>query len=75
MTLVPLDIAATICGVKPGTIRRWVHDKRIIRHRYDGHGEYDVHELLHWIEARNPDALMVRAGLTGEHATRLGRSA
>lgn len=71
MTLVPLDVAATICGVKPGTIRRWVHDKRITRHQHDGWGEYDVHELLHWIDARNPDALMVRAGMLGEHGRNL----
>lgn len=63
MTLVPLDVAATICGVKPGTIRRWVHDRHITRHPHDGHGEYDVSELLHWIDTRNPDALYSRYGL------------
>lgn len=56
---VPLTLAASISGVKPGTIRRWVHDGRIIRHD-DG---YDVDELLHWIDARNPDALLSRAGI------------
>jgi hypothetical protein len=66
---VPLDTAASICGVQPVTIRRWVFDGRIIRHD-DG---YDVDELLHWIDARNPDALMVRAGLAGEHGARLAR--
>lgn len=68
---VPLDVAATICGVKPGTIRRWVYDQRIIRHP-DG---YDVHELLLWVDARNPNALMVRAGLSGGHAEQLRRGA
>lgn len=68
---VPLTDAAGICGVKPGTIRRWVHDGRVIRHP-DG---YDVDELLQWIDARNPDALLVRAGLSGDHATRLARPA
>lgn len=59
MARVDLQIAANICGVKPGTIRRWVHDHRVTRHP-DG---YDVDELLHWIDARNPDALYSRAGL------------
>jgi hypothetical protein len=68
---VPLATAASICGVKPGTIRRWVYDQRVTRHN-DG---YDVDELLHWIDARNPDALMVRAGMNGQHATRLARGA
>ena len=63
MTLVPLDVAARICGVKPGTIRRWVHDGHIIRHAYDGHGRYDVRELLHWVQARDPQALYSRFGL------------
>lgn len=80
---VPLNLAAAICGVKPGTIRRWVHDRRIIRHHDEctdpaactGEDYYDVHELLQWIDARNPDALMVRAGVEGDHATRLARPA
>lgn len=72
---VHLDAAASICGVKPGTIRKWVFDGRIIRHTDEGDGEYDVHELLAWVDARNPDALMVRAGVVGGHATRLARGA
>jgi hypothetical protein len=72
---VPLEQAASICGVKPGTIRRWVHDSRIVRYPDDGFGEYEVDELLLWIDARNPDALMVRAGLSGDHGTRLRRGA
>lgn len=80
---VNLSKAANICGVQPGTIRKWVHDRRIIRHpdectRPDlctGEDYYDVAELLHWIDARNPDALMVRAGIDGSHGTRLARGA
>lgn len=67
MARVDLATAASICGVRPGTVRRWVFDKRITRHA-DG---YDVHELLQWIDARNPDALYVRAGLTPERPGRI----
>lgn len=56
---VDLQTAVSICGVKPGTIRKWVFDGRIIRHD-DG---YDVDELLQWIDTRNPEALYSRAGL------------
>lgn len=72
---VPLAVAASICGVKPATLRRWVMDGRVTRHRDEGDGEYDVHELLQWIDARNPDALATRAGMGGQHATRLRRGA
>lgn len=68
---VPLRLAASICGVQPATIRRWVYDGRVIRHpdcctdglTCTGQDYYDVHELLQWIDARNPDALMSRAGI------------
>lgn len=59
MMRVDLDVAVSICGVKPATIRRWVRDGRVTR-TADG---FDVTELLHWIDARNPDALMSRAGI------------
>lgn len=73
---VDLEVAASICGVKPGTIYRWVSDGHVTSSPGpDGANWYDVHELLHWVDARNPDALMTRAGMTGEHATRLGRVA
>jgi hypothetical protein len=58
---VPLSVACRIAGVKPGTIRRWVHDRRI--NRYDD--GYDLTELLHWIDQRCTAALHVRAGITG----------
>lgn len=68
---VDLAKAAHICGVKPGTIRKWVFDGRISRHPDEcvhadlcsGQEFYDVDELLHWIDARNPEALYSRAGL------------
>lgn len=69
MQRVDLHVAATICGVKPGTIRKWVFDKVIVRYP-DG---YDVYELLHWVDARSTDALMVRAGIAGQHADELRR--
>lgn len=59
MAYVDTETAANICGVKPGTIRLWVHRGQILRHP-DG---FDVDELLHWIDARSPDALFARAGL------------
>lgn len=69
---VPLADAASICGVKPGTIRRWGVDKRItveLRWNYASkrwNAWYDVDELLHWVAARNPDALYSVAGLKPE---------
>jgi hypothetical protein len=71
MKRVPLDLACYITGVKPGTIRRWVHDGNIVRYP-DG---YDVRELIGRMDERNEDALRVQRGETGEHATRLRRSA
>lgn len=59
MKRVPLDIACKIAGVKPGTIRRWVHDDRIKRYD-DG---YDLTELLHWIDQRTTTSLLARAGI------------
>lgn len=75
---VPLEQAAKICGVKAGTIYRWVADGRILTYppeeEWDTRNWYDVDELLHWNDARNPDALRLRAGMSGEHATRLAQA-
>ncbi|WP_157749444.1 AlpA family transcriptional regulator [Jatrophihabitans sp. GAS493] len=57
---VDLDQAAAICGVSKATIRKWVQRQHI--RRLPG-GRYDVHELLHWIDTRDPDALFARAGI------------
>lgn len=65
-THVPLAVAARISGVKPGTIRRWVFDRHVIRYS-DG---YDVYELLQWVDARDPTKLLDRAGI--RHADRPG---
>jgi predicted DNA-binding transcriptional regulator AlpA len=76
---VPLEQAASICGVKPATIYRWVADKRIRTYpseeEFDARNWYDVTELLAWVDARNPDALGMRAGMAGEHARRMARVA
>lgn len=81
---VPLATAASICGVKPATFRKWVQRKHITRHTDDcilddprctGIDFYDVNELLQWVDARNGDALWTRAGIAGSHATRLNRTA
>lgn len=63
MPYVDTATAATICGVKPGTVRLWAHRGHITRHR-DG---FDVSELLHWIDARSTDHLYVRAGIPTQH--------
>lgn len=59
MNRVPLAEAAEICGVRPGTIRRWVHDGRLERH-WNG---YDYDELIAIRESRSLDALASRAGI------------
>jgi hypothetical protein len=59
MSRLPLDLAAEICGIQPGTVRRWVFDGRITRH-WDG---YDLDELLTIRDHRDLDALRIRAGL------------
>lgn len=59
MNRVTLDLAAQICTVKPGTIRRWVHDGRLTRHR-DG---YDFDELIALRDGRDLHALCTRAGI------------
>lgn len=56
---IDLELAAAICQVKPGTIRRWVNDGRI--HRY--HDGYDYDELIAARDSRSLDALMSRAGI------------
>jgi hypothetical protein len=61
MSRVPLTQAAEMCGVKPATIRRWVHDGHITRH-WNG---YDFNELIDYRDTRNLDALAVRAGCPG----------
>ena len=63
MSRVPLAEAALIVGVKPGTIRRWVHDGRLTRH-WDG---YDFDDLIKARDSRSLDALCVRAGITRDH--------
>lgn len=63
---VDLALAAEICRVKPGTIRRWVHDRRVTRHR-DG---YDVDELIDARDSRSMEKLLDRAGI--RHADRHG---
>ena len=59
MPYVDQELAASICGVKPATLRKWVQRGHICRFA-EG---YDVSELLHWIDARSTDHLYVRAGL------------
>lgn len=59
MTRVPLAEAAEICDVKPGTIRRWVHDGRLARH-WNG---YDLTELIGVRDSRSLDALASRHGV------------
>jgi hypothetical protein len=46
---VPLELAAHHAGVKPGTIRLWVHRGHI--RRYDD--GYDLAEITAWIGRRN----------------------
>lgn len=76
-----LALAASICGVKPGTIYRWVSDGYLTAHRtWDPAVQawrnfYDITELLHWNDARNPDALLMRAGMPGRHAERMSAAA
>jgi hypothetical protein len=60
VTRLPLDIAAMVAGVKPGTVRRWVHDGHVTRHR-DG---YDLDELIAYRDSRDLHALAARAGVT-----------
>lgn len=69
MSRVDLALAAEICHVQPGTIRRWVFDGRLKRH-WNG---YDYDELIGVRDGRDIDALLVRAGRPGDHATRLRR--
>ena len=75
---VPLDTACSICGVQPGTVYRWVHDGTIRSFPSDDGTPgrwYDVYELLHWIDTRNPDGVALQAGVSGEAATRMARAA
>lgn len=46
MTRVPLDVAATIAEVQPGTVRVWLTRGLITRHP---HG-IDLYELMHWLD-------------------------
>jgi predicted site-specific integrase-resolvase len=59
MSRVQLDQAADICRVKPGTIRRWVHDGRLTRH-WNG---YDFDELIRIRDSRDIAQLAARAGI------------
>ena len=63
---VPLDTACSICGVQPNTVYRWVSEG-IVRSFPSDDGTpgrcYDVYELLHWMDARNPDAVYSRSGM------------
>jgi predicted site-specific integrase-resolvase len=56
---VPLNDAATICGVKSATIRAWAREGRVVKYP-DG---FDTTELLLWIEQRSLAALCARVGL------------
>lgn len=58
MARVSRAVAANICGVRPDTINVWVNRGHVIRHE-DG---YDVDQLLHWLDARDPRSLLARAG-------------
>ena len=60
MARVPLSDAATICGVKPPTIRAWAREGRVVKYE-DG---YDTTELLLWLEQRSLAALCARVGLS-----------
>lgn len=64
MTRLSLDLAAHICGVQPGTIRRWVHDGRVTRH-WNG---YDLDQLIAARDNRDFRKLLDRAGI--RHADR-----
>lgn len=54
MKHVPLDVAAAICKVQPGTVRQWVKRGVVTRHT-DG---YDVYELLHWVDVQRRNQMI-----------------
>lgn len=62
MSRLPLDLAAEVCGVLPGTLRRWVFDGHVRRH-WDG---FDFDEIIAYRDTRDADALYSRAGLKPE---------
>lgn len=64
MTRLNLHEAALVAGVRPGTIRRWVHDGRLTRH-WNG---YNLADLVTARDARDLTKLLDRAGI--RHADR-----
>lgn len=59
MNRLPLDLAAEVAGVLPGTLRRWVFDGHVRRH-WDG---FDFAEVIAYRDARDLSCLAARAGV------------
>jgi hypothetical protein len=69
VTRVPLDIAAKIAEVRPGTIRQWVN-RGVINRYEDG---YETAEILLWIDHERSQMMYeVRMGLSPRDETMTG---